>query len=185
MWGEDSIVPDIMQCCSHFATMKKARRKCRQLPRRVQLREMQRRRAGSHRFRDLLWLPYFCTSNYLSQFFKVILCTGFFCYLQHKDFEPIEIFHLSYKSISGVWVHLIIFFCNGLPWWCSHKESTSNAGDAGDTGSIPGSGRSPGEENGNLLQYSCLENPMDRGAWWATVHGVAKSWTGLSSRISL
>ena len=41
----------------------------------------------------------------------------------------------------------------------------------------PGSGRSPGEGNGNPFQYSCLESPMDRGAWWATVHGVAKSWT--------
>ena len=49
-----------------------------------------------------------------------------------------------------------------------------------DLGSIPGSGRSPGEGNGNPLQYSCLENPMDRGAWWATVHGVAKSRTRLS-----
>ena len=46
--------------------------------------------------------------------------------------------------------------------------------NAGDTGSIPGSGRFPGEGNGNLLQYSCLENPMEGGAWWATVHGVAK-----------
>ena len=50
---------------------------------------------------------------------------------------------------------------------------------ARDTGSIPGSGRSPGEGNGNLLQYSCLENSMDRGAWWATVHGVTKSQTRL------
>ena len=48
-------------------------------------------------------------------------------------------------------------------------------------GSIPGSGRYPGEGNGNPLQYSCLENHMDRGAWWATVHGVAKSWTQLSN----
>ena len=47
----------------------------------------------------------------------------------------------------------------------------------GDPGSIPGSGRSPGEENGNPLQYSCLENSMDRRAWWATVHGVTKSRT--------
>ena len=47
--------------------------------------------------------------------------------------------------------------------------------------STPGSGRSPGEGNGNPLQYSCLENSMDRGAWWATVHGVAKSWTRLSN----
>ena len=44
-------------------------------------------------------------------------------------------------------------------------------------GSIPGSGRCPGDGNGNPFQYSCLENPMGRGAWWATVHGVAKSWT--------
>ena len=50
---------------------------------------------------------------------------------------------------------------------------------AGDTVSIPGLGRSPGEGNGNLLQLSCLKNPMDRGAWWATVHGVAESWTRL------
>ena len=52
---------------------------------------------------------------------------------------------------------------------------------AGDLGSIPGSGRSPGEGNGNPLQYSCLENSTDRGAWWATVHGVTKSEIGLSS----
>ena len=51
--------------------------------------------------------------------------------------------------------------------------------NAGDMGSIPGSGRSPGEGNGNPLQDSCLGNPMDRGAWWATVHGVAKSQTRL------
>ena len=50
-------------------------------------------------------------------------------------------------------------------------------GDAGDTGLIPGSGRSPGGGHGNPLLYSCLENPMDRGAWWAMVHRVAKSWT--------
>ena len=49
--------------------------------------------------------------------------------------------------------------------------------DARDMDSIPGSGRSPGEGNGNPLQYSCLENPMDGGAWWATVHGVTKGWT--------
>ena len=52
--------------------------------------------------------------------------------------------------------------------------------DAGDLGSIPGLGRSPGEGNGNPLQYSRLKNSMDRGAWQATVHGVAKSWTELS-----
>ena len=56
-----------------------------------------------------------------------------------------------------------------------------SASNAGDLDSIPGSGRSPGEGNGNPLQYSCLENPMDGGAWWATVHGVAKSRTQLSN----
>jgi len=62
------------------------------------------------------------------------------------------------------------------------KESACSAEDTGDTGSIPGSGRYPGEGNGNPLQYSCLENPMDRGAWRATVHGVAKSRTRLSTQ---
>ena len=57
----------------------------------------------------------------------------------------------------------------------------ASAYDEGDPGLIPGSGRSPGEGNSNPLQYSCLENPMDRGAWWATVHGVAKSRTRLSN----
>ena len=58
----------------------------------------------------------------------------------------------------------------GLPWWLSGKESVCNAGDVG---SIPGSGRSPGEENDNPLQYSYLGNLMDRGSWQAIVHGVA------------
>ena len=57
------------------------------------------------------------------------------------------------------------------------KNPPANAGDVRDVGSIPGLGRSPGAGRGNPLQYSCLENPMDRGAWWATVHGVTKSWT--------
>ena len=60
------------------------------------------------------------------------------------------------------------------------KNPPANAGDVRDMGAIPGLGRSPGEGTGNPLQYSCLENPMDRGAWWATVHGVAKSHTQLS-----
>ena len=59
-------------------------------------------------------------------------------------------------------------------------QTVKRAYNAGDLGSIPGSGRSPGEGNGNPLQYSCLENPMDRGAWKATVHGVAKSRIRLS-----
>jgi len=60
----------------------------------------------------------------------------------------------------------------GFPGGSDGKESACSAGNLG---SIPGLGRSPGEENGNPLQYSCLENSMDRGAWLATVHGVTKS----------
>ena len=60
------------------------------------------------------------------------------------------------------------------------KNLPANAGATGDVGLIPGLGRSPGEGNGYPLQYSCLENLIDRGTWWATVHGVAKSQTGLS-----
>ena len=55
------------------------------------------------------------------------------------------------------------------------KNSLANTGDTGNMGSIPRSGRSPGEGSGNPLQYSCLENSMDRGAWWAIVHGITKS----------
>ena len=60
------------------------------------------------------------------------------------------------------------------------KESACNAGDTGDEGLIPGWGRFPGEGNGNPLQYPCLENSVDRGTWWATVHRVANSWKQLS-----
>ena len=80
-------------------------------------------------------------------------------------------------SLGGPWECL-------LPWWLSDKESACNAGPIGDTGPIPGSGRSPGEGHGNPLQYSCLVNPMDRGAWRATVHGTAKNWTRLK-RLSM
>ena len=62
----------------------------------------------------------------------------------------------------------------------SDKSLPANAGDAGDTGSIPGLGRSSGVGNGNLLLYSCLGNVMDRGAWWARVHWTTKSRTRLS-----
>ena len=64
----------------------------------------------------------------------------------------------------------------GFPSGSVGKESACNAGDPG---LIPGLGKSPGEGNGNPLQCSCLENSLDRGAWWATVHGVAKGWTRL------
>ena len=69
-----------------------------------------------------------------------------------------------------------------FPWGFSGgSEGKASARNVGDLGSIPGSGRSPGGGNGNPLQYSCLENPTDGGAWWATVHGVTKSRTRLSN----
>ena len=71
--------------------------------------------------------------------------------------------------------------CWGFPGGSVQKNLPADAGDARDAGVIPGWGRSPGGGNGNPLQYSCLGSPMDRGAWWAAVHGVAKSQTRLSS----
>ena len=71
----------------------------------------------------------------------------------------------------------------GLPWWLSSKESTCNSGAAGDAGSIPGRGRSPGRGHGNPLQYPCLENPMDRGTWWLQSIGsqrVRHDWSDLA-----
>ena len=75
------------------------------------------------------------------------------------------------KSFLGV-----LTVTGGSEFWASGKESACNAGDAG---LIPGSGRSPGGGHGNSLQYSCLENPMDRGAWRGTVHRMPKRWTQL------
>ena len=69
----------------------------------------------------------------------------------------------------------------GFPSGSAGKESSCNAGDTGDSGSIPGSGRFLGEGNGNPLQYSCLENSMDRGAWPAAVPRVTKSQTQLNN----
>ena len=65
----------------------------------------------------------------------------------------------------------------GFPGGSVVKNRPASAGDIADVGLIPQSGRSPGEEDGNPLQYSCLENIMDRGAWWAKVQGVARNWT--------
>ena len=80
----------------------------------------------------------------------------------------------TYTCNSLLFVYMFIYIYM-LPWWLSSKGSACRAGDVGSA--ISGSGRSPGERNGNPLQYSCLGNPMDRGAWQATVHGVIKRWT--------
>ena len=74
----------------------------------------------------------------------------------------------------------ITILCSGLPRRVSGKESTCQCRRCRDMGSISVSERSPGGGNDNPLQYSCLNNPMDRGAWWSIVHGVTKSWTWMS-----
>ena len=74
-------------------------------------------------------------------------------------------------------VYIYIYIYDRLPWWLSGKESACHCKRHR---LIPGSGRSLAEGNGNPLQYSCLENPTNREAWCATVHGVAKCWTQLS-----
>ena len=84
------------------------------------------------------------------------------------------------KILSGLSCHHypLLFYTKGFPDGSDGKEPACNAGDLG---SIPGSRRPPGGGHGNPLQYACLENPMDRGAWRAPVHGVAKSRTRLSN----
>ena len=84
----------------------------------------------------------------------------------------------SRRKVENIF-ELIINTIWGLPWWLSGKESMCNAGDTGDAVSIPVLRRSPRGRNGNPLQYSCLENPMDRGAWQASVYRVAQSRTRL------
>ena len=91
------------------------------------------------------------------------------------------------KSYLSICIHATNNYCAltsclGFPGGSEVKASACNTGDLG---SVPGLGRSPGEGNGNPLQYSCLKNPMDGEAWWATIHGVAKSWTRLSDFTSL
>ena len=84
-----------------------------------------------------------------------------------------KIFRVDCPGFESQLCHLL-----GFPGGSESKESACNAGDLG---SMPGSGRSPGEGNGYPFQYSCLENPMDRGTWQATVHGVTKSQTRLGN----
>ena len=86
-------------------------------------------------------------------------------YVKFKNSEDLKVSLLVYNRVPKVASQVVLVV----------KNTSANAKDTRDAGSIPGSGRSPGEGNGNPLQYSCLENPMDRGAWWATVHAVSKS----------
>ena len=89
----------------------------------------------------------------------------------------------SYPLSQWCLLHLLYWQADslGFPGPSVVKNPPANAGEARGTGSNPVLGRAPGGRNGNQFQYSCLEKPMDRGVWWATVHGIAKSWTQLST----
>ena len=91
-------------------------------------------------------------------------------------FKGIIVFVIHILSQFAIWLLILLMVYFGFPDSSVGKESTCNAGDSG---LIPGLGRSPGEGKDHPLQYSCLENPMDRGAWQATVHGVTQSRTWL------
>jgi len=94
-----------------------------------------------------------------------------------------EAWHAAVHGVAKSWTWLSDWteLKHGLLRWLRGKESACQCRRPGDGGSIPESGRFPGEGNGNQLQYSCLENPIDRGTWWTTVHGVAKNLTQLSN----
>ena len=117
--------------------------------------------------------------NLSLKFSQSLVCSvsqfGGFCFsffslpiLVRLYLSPVWFLSLSIK------VHPCCF--RGFPGGLAGKESTFNAGDMG---SVPRLGRSPGGGHGNPLQYSCQKNPVDRGGWWGTVHGVTKSWTEL------
>ena len=103
---------------------------------------------------------------------------------QIRTVDPIALGHLTLHVLQqaaqclgmGQYAKLSQYkLISGFPGGSAVKNSPASARAAGDAGSIPGPGRSAGRGNGNLLQYSCLKNPMDRGAWQATVHEVAKT----------
>ena len=133
------------------------------------------------------WVIIFCLTSFLNHYFNLSLIVLFIPFLSlfihFGDFVlPVFfccflIYKLSTLTQSRPYIiSLVLSLCR----WRSGKEFTCQARDARDTGLILKLGRSPGEGNGNPLQYSCLKNSMDRGAWWAMVHGVTKNQTWLS-----
>ena len=123
-----------------------------------------------------------------SSFYVTVTPTSFFpktnllSILLSKNYDPHTKFYLDFRdrlNISKAFLISAIYEVSQVVLVVKNLPANANVGDVRDTGSIPGSGRSPGEGNGNLFQCSCLENPMDRGGWWAEVHGVSKNWTQL------
>ena len=103
----------------------------------------------------------------------------------HKKLDTTDWATNTLISHMHIHIHIYMYMCLYLVFSGATviKNLPANAQDVGDTSSVPGSGRSLGEGNGNPFQYSCLENFMDRGAWQATVHGVTKSGTGLGTQV--
>ena len=105
----------------------------------------------------------------------------------HREHKPgLLTWNLRAFRVREAWLLYILASFGIWSLWASQmalvvKNPRASAGDTRAEGLIPGSRRSPGEGNSNPLQYSCLENSVDRGCWWAVVHGVAKSWTPLSA----
>ena len=120
----------------------------------------------------------FCKQNWYKSKYR-------YTWYNLKDTEGCLVSNLQHQLFTWFIIicydiqYTILYYVSykGFPGGSDGKESTYNAGNLD---LIPGSGRSSGEGNVNPLQYSCLGNPMDRGAWWDTVHGVTKSWTRLS-----
>ena len=123
------------------------------------------------------------------------LCTHFSFVLWVYVFCKPKLKKLQFFSSLGPWSRVpssgrtspssVCVLLLGLPGGTVVRNLPANAGSARDAGSTSGSGRSPGRGNGNPLQYSCLKNSLDRGALWATVHGVTKSWTQLNTHTPL
>ena len=132
---------------------------------------------------EAAWIPWFVASSSISRFIaptsaSTLTSSDFDFSVLHGPVNQSQLNIIGYSPHFKILTHISIVICyTGFPGGSDGKESACNAVDLG---SKPGSGRSPGEGNGNPLQYSCLENPMDRGSWWAPVHGFTKSWTRLS-----
>ena len=138
----------------------------------------------------MLWIPSFSPVSGYS-FFGYLILSLYLKYLSSKSLFHLHpnMFQYLYvkNSLSGSSLQLLpsclsftLYLTCPQPSGLVVKNLPANAGDVRHVGLSPGSWRSPGEGNGNLLQYSCLETSMDRGAWWATVHRVPKSRTHLS-----
>ena len=123
--------------------------------------------------------PHPCTGNRSFLISNRAMCIEFFFFFL-SIYCWICAHYWKFRKKLSPTIITAYFFARAFPGGTVAKNLPANAGDTGDASSIPGSGRSPGIGNDNPVQYSCLENSMNRGAWWATVRGVAQSQTWVS-----